>query len=160
MPTRANAEITEFIERAGVVFEAEGMPRMAGRVLGYLMVCTPPEQSIDSLMKALSASNGSISTTTRFLEGQGYIDRVSVRGHRKDYFALRTGVAITVLIHGQKSIANLGGLFAQAVALSGKSTRPAIEEAREFFEFLAEEYPAMLERWKKRRERANKTPPR
>ncbi len=144
-------DIAAFVERAGLVFEAEGMPRMAGRVLGFLMVSTPREQSIADLMHALQASNSSISTMTRFLENQGYVDRVPRPGERKDYFALRPGVATSLLEGAQKSIRNLRALFEQALALNGKKAPPALTEAIELFAFLGEEYATMLERWKKRK---------
>lgn len=138
----------EFVEQAGLVFEAEGMPRMAGRILGYLMVCKPAEQSIADLMEALAASNGSISTMTRFLESQGYIARRSIRGRRQDYFTLPSGVAVTVFAAAQKSLQNIGALFARALEINGKNT--AVAEARDLFAFLAREYPALLERWQKK----------
>jgi DNA-binding transcriptional regulator GbsR (MarR family) len=139
-----------FIERAGVVFEAEGMPRMAGRILGCLMVCTPREQSIADLMEALQASNSSISTMTRFLEDQGYVERVPRPGDRKDYFALRPGMGTYLLTGAQQSIGKLRGLFEQALAVNGKKARPELTEAIELFAFLADEYAAILDRWKKR----------
>jgi DNA-binding transcriptional regulator GbsR (MarR family) len=147
-----SAEISKFVEQAGLVFESEGMPRMAGRVLGYLMVCTPTEQSIASLMQALQASNGSISTTTRFLESQGFIDRISIAGQRKDYFALPPSVAVTLLTSAQKSASTFSNLFERAIALTtqqGQEALPALYEARDLFAFLAQEYPQALERWQK-----------
>jgi DNA-binding transcriptional regulator GbsR (MarR family) len=142
---------TKFIERAGVVFEAEGMPRMAGRILGCLMVCTPREQSIADLMKTLKASNGSISTMTRFLEDQGYIDRVSIAGERQDYFTLRPGMGTQLLEGAQQSIRRLQALFEEAALVDGSRRHPMLSEAIELFEFLADEYGSMLERWKKRK---------
>ena len=146
-----NAE--RFVERAGLVFEAEGLPRMAGRVLGHLMTCTPAEQSIASIMKAQQASNGSISTMTRLLESQGYIERLTFPGDRKDYFRLRPGAALAMLTGAQRSMDTLRQLFDAALALDAGQGLPqeaALEEARDLFTFLAAEYPAILERWRSR----------
>lgn len=137
---------TEFVEQAGLVFEREGMPRMAGRVLGHLMVCTPAEQSIAQLMHALGASNGSISTTTRFLESQGYVQRVVVHGDRKDYFALPDDVAAALLTAALRGIQAFHELFDRALALDAKSQRAAVRDARDLFDEIADAYRKMLKK--------------
>ena len=38
-----------FVEEAGIVFEQTGLPRMAGRIFGWLLICDPPHQSTDQL---------------------------------------------------------------------------------------------------------------
>jgi hypothetical protein len=51
---------------------------VAGRVLGYLMICQPPEQTIDELGKALLASRsaitGAVSLLTRCHVRRSMID--------------------------------------------------------------------------------------
>jgi DNA-binding transcriptional regulator GbsR (MarR family) len=79
-----------FIEQLGMQFELEfGAPRMVGRVLGWLLVCDPPEQSSAELAQRLEASKGSISTATRLLLTWGMIERVRMRGERFDRFVVR-----------------------------------------------------------------------
>lgn len=34
-----------FIEDVGLLLEESGLPRMAGRILGLLLICNPPHQS-------------------------------------------------------------------------------------------------------------------
>ncbi len=87
----------ELIEEFGLVFEANGMPRMAGRVLGRLLMCWPPHQSMTQLAEALQASKASISTTTAMLAQMGFVERLSFPGDRQDYFRVRpTSTAIHV----------------------------------------------------------------
>jgi DNA-binding transcriptional regulator GbsR (MarR family) len=64
-----------------------GAPRMVGRVLGWLLLCDPPEQSAAELAESLQASKGSISTATRLLIRLGLIERVRMRGERFDRFS-------------------------------------------------------------------------
>jgi hypothetical protein len=79
--------IERFVEELGMQFELEaGAPRMVGRVLGWLLVCEPPEQSAAELAEFLQASKGSISTATRVLLRMGLIERARVRGERFDRF--------------------------------------------------------------------------
>ena len=79
--------IERFVEELGVQLELEaGTPRMVGRVLGWLLVCDPPEQSAAELAETLQASKGSISTATRLLLRIGLIERTRLRGERFDRF--------------------------------------------------------------------------
>jgi hypothetical protein len=84
------AGIERFVEELGMQFELEaGAPRMVGRVLGWLLVCDPPQQSASELAKRLQASKGSISSATRVLVRMGLIERVRTRGERFDRFIAR-----------------------------------------------------------------------
>jgi hypothetical protein len=85
-----DAAIERFMEELGMQFELEAAtPRMVGRVLGWLLVCDPPEQSSSELAERLQASKGSISTATRVLLRMGMIERVRLRGERFDRFIAR-----------------------------------------------------------------------
>ena len=66
-----------------------GTPRMVGRVLGWLLVCDPSEQSAAELGEFLQASRGSISTASRVLLRLGLLERVRMRGERFDRFRVR-----------------------------------------------------------------------
>jgi DNA-binding transcriptional regulator GbsR (MarR family) len=84
------AAVEKFIEASGIQLELDvGAPRMVGRVLGWLLICDPPEQSAAELAENLQASRGSISTATRVLIRTGLIERVRHRGERFDRFVAR-----------------------------------------------------------------------
>ena len=65
------------------------MPRMTGRVLGWLLVCDPVEQTAAELAEALDASKGSISGATGMLVRARLVDRLHIRGERADRFRVR-----------------------------------------------------------------------
>jgi len=77
----------EFIERLGVATEAEGLPRIAGRLMALLLLldraCT-----LDELTRRLGVSHGSVSTNTRLLESLGVVERASRPGDRRVYYRL------------------------------------------------------------------------
>jgi hypothetical protein len=75
---------------------------------------------------------------TRFLEDQGYIDRVPRPGERKDYFALRPGVATSLLEGAQKSIGKLRAFRASARHQWQEGPVCALAEAIELFAFWAD----------------------
>jgi len=80
-----------FVEEVGVFFKQNGLPRMAGRIFGWLLVSDMPHQSIDELAEALTVSKGSVSAMLRPLIQIGLIERLSRLGVRHDYFQIRTG---------------------------------------------------------------------
>lgn len=68
-----------YAERIAVFYEkAGGIPRMAGRIMGWLLICDPPQQNAAELGQVLSASKGSISTMTRWLLQIGLINKTAV----------------------------------------------------------------------------------
>lgn len=88
METETTSDIREsFIEQMGLVSQAEGLPRIAGRLMG-LMVFDGGEHSFSDLAEKLEISRGSVSANTRLLEDRGVIERVSKRGERQDFFRL------------------------------------------------------------------------
>ena len=64
-------DLQDYLERWGMLFERLGATRMMGKVLAWLLVCDPPEQPAGSIARAVGASAGSVSTTTRTLPSPG-----------------------------------------------------------------------------------------
>lgn len=85
----AEADIMEFVEQMGGFFEYSGLTRLAGRLLGWLLICDPERQSSEELATALAASSGGISTNARMLMQFGFIERLAVAGDRRTYYRLR-----------------------------------------------------------------------
>ncbi len=78
---------TDFIEGMGLILQSDGMPRIAGRLMGLFVLHGGPFSFTD-LAERLAISRGSVSTNTRLLEDLGVIERVAIRGERQDYFRL------------------------------------------------------------------------
>jgi len=78
---------THFTDRMGLLFEAEGQPRIAGRIFGYLLVSDDP-RSLDQLAGALSVSKSSVSTNARRLAEMGVLERVCRPADRHDYYGV------------------------------------------------------------------------
>jgi len=76
-----------FIERMGIVARSDGVPRIAGRMMGLLIFDGRP-YSLGELALELQVGRGSIGTSARLLEQQGVIERAALPGDRQDYFQL------------------------------------------------------------------------
>ena len=156
-----SAEQQELIEEFGLVFESYGMPRMAGRVVGRLLMCSPPHQSMTQLAGALQASKASISTTTAMLARMGFVERLGFPGDRQDYFRVRpTSTAIHVQEMASRMRAQLA-LVERGMAVADDRTPEGLArlaQARDLFRFMATELPALLERWEQTRAAAVAAP--
>ncbi len=79
----------DYVESLGMFFETLGLPRMAGRIFAWLLVCDPPHQTAAQIAEALGASRGSLSTNLRLLSHFKMIDKICKRGDRSAYFVCR-----------------------------------------------------------------------
>ena len=80
-----DAPTSRFTDRMGDLFEADGQPRIAGRILGWMLVSDEP-RSLDQIAAGLGVSKASASTNARLLARMGVLERVSVPADRHDYY--------------------------------------------------------------------------
>ncbi len=156
MSNERQVEEKRFVEEVGLLFEQTGLPRMAGRILGWLMISDPPHQTTAELVEALIASKGSISTMTRLLIRIGLIERISLPGERHDYFRIKLGVSHQLLKDSMDQTVAFRQLIERGLELiEGKThvNRQWLEEMRDMYAFFEREFPALLERWEQKRKR-------
>jgi DNA-binding MarR family transcriptional regulator len=152
MPT--DAEIT-FADHAGRLFAHRyGMAPMVGRLLGYLAVCEPREQSIAELAEALLASRSAIAGAVSALENLGYIRRSRAAGERMDRVRIDlTGPrAMGFDISEYQEQANLAREGLEMLADASPGRRAVLLEWAAFADFLVERLPILEQEWKDRRE--------
>src|SRR5215208_5593062 len=82
-----------FVERMGLALEADGLPRIAGRIFGLLLISENP-RSLDALAAELRVSKGSVSTNARMLEQRGLLERVCRPADRRDYYSVPTDLFV------------------------------------------------------------------
>ena len=87
MTEHADPVRERFIEQQGLAAQGDGLPRIAGRMLG-LLIFDGRTYSFGELATELQVSRGSVSTNARLLEALGAIERVTRPGDRQDYFQL------------------------------------------------------------------------
>ena len=134
--------------------ERMGLYRMAGRVIGWLIIADPPEQSAGELAEALQASKASISGAMKFLLPTGIIERLSRPGERRDLYRIPTGVWAR-LTRGQSThYAEMSQLAKRGMELFADEPperTERLQELHDLFEFLNAEFPVLLERWERQR---------
>lgn len=98
----------EFIEGMGRRFEEEGVPRIAGRMLGLMMVNEEP-CSLDEMAEVLQVSKGSVSSNARLLEQWGVAERTTRPGDRRDYYQLAPDMHTRML---ERQVEQMDGMLA------------------------------------------------
>ena len=144
----------QFIEDAGDTLEEHGLPHMAGRVLGALMICVPPQMSMDELAKQLQASKGSISSATKMLLRLGIIEKISMPGHRRRYYRPRPNLWSDLFAQQMGYLKEHHVLADQGLkTLAGESLemKERLIEMQVFFDFVEKEFPGFAQRWEKQR---------
>jgi MarR family len=139
----------QFVEDVGRVFEAFGHSRMAGRVLGWLLIADPPRQSSRDIGVALGASKGAISVATRMLEAGGLATRVAVPNERGDYFELQPD-AFQRGLDQRDTMRVFRELMERGLTAVGDPDSPRAErlrKTRDWYAFLERELPALSERF-------------
>jgi DNA-binding transcriptional regulator GbsR (MarR family) len=146
----------QFIEDAGIVYEEMGLPRMAGRIFGWLLVCEPPHQSAEELADTIEASKGSISSMTRLLIQMGLVERMGLPGRRGTYYRIKPGSWSELMRTRMWHLTAIRELAERGLDLTtGKDpkSRERLQELRDFHAFLELELPALFDRYDHQRKR-------
>jgi DNA-binding transcriptional regulator GbsR (MarR family) len=142
----------DFADKLGRFFEKYGLPRMAGRVMGYLVTCAPAEQTFDDIVAAVAASRSSVSVATQLLLRLELIERFGVPDDRRDRYRLRDEAWTSMLRQDIASALELKQLAESGLhALKGapRAQTARLRHMREFYTFLGESLVPLLAAWER-----------
>ncbi|MBO0832445.1 MAG: MarR family transcriptional regulator [Actinobacteria bacterium] len=149
-----DAEIT-FADHVGRFYARRfGMAPMVGRLLGYLAICDPREQTIADLAEALLASRSAVAGAVKTLDTLGLIRRSRSAGERMDRIWIdmssshATGFDVT-------EYQEQGDLAREGLALlagAPPERRAVLLEWAAFADFLVARLPQVEKDWKSHRE--------
>lgn len=139
-------------EQLALVLSSHGLQRMTARVLAALLFTEQPTMTMGELADRLLASSGAISGALKMLTSVGIVERVPAPGSRRDHYRLREN-AWAVQYTNQNEVTAAVIEAAEvgiATADRGGLARERLIQMRDFYAFLLEEIPALLERWYQR----------
>ncbi|MEZ4592484.1 MAG: MarR family transcriptional regulator [Chloroflexota bacterium] len=143
-------QLLHYVEEFGLFFEQFGLARTAGRMLGWLLVCDPPHQTMDELVDVLQVSKSSISTTSRMLIQSGLVSKVSFPGERKDFYRVSDDAWVQAWLSRNHQTIAMRQLADRGLALLPEAElerRSRLQTMRDLYKFLEEELPKLTERW-------------
>ncbi len=140
-----------FVEKLGFVSEAQGQPRMAGRVMGWLLVCEPAWQSVAEIALALQSSRSAINAIVNRMVEFGMFEPVAVPGERTTYYRINSDggeLLFENMVNNLRVMRELSEAGLQALAWRSPESNRRLEDMRAMHAFMEDQMPLMLERWK------------
>jgi DNA-binding MarR family transcriptional regulator len=131
-----------------------GMAPMVGRLLGYLTICDPREQSIGELAEALLASRSAITNAVATLDTLGLIRRSRAAGERMDriWIEMSTARSMGFDVTEYQEQADLAREGLAILAGEPPERKAVLLEWAAFADFLVARLPELEKDWKAHRE--------
>jgi DNA-binding transcriptional regulator GbsR (MarR family) len=145
------AALRDWIEELALLYERDGLPRMAGRIFAWLLVCHPPEQTMEDLAAALGGSKASMSTMTRLLVQTGLVERGRRPGERSDRFRIRPDQWERLWETRLQLVRSATAVIERGAALVRHlppDSRRRVEDLLGQYRFFERELPALVARWR------------
>ena len=152
---RDERAVGPFIERFASVLVEAGVPPMPARVFAALLVTDSGRLTAAELTGLLGASPAAISGAVRYLEQVGMIGREREPGSRRDVYLLRNDLWYEMTLGRDRVLTHWASAARDGAEILGPLT-PAgrrLADSHDFFVFVQQELPALLERWRARQAR-------
>jgi MarR family len=148
-----DAEIT-FADHMGRFYASRyAFPPMVGRLIGYLAVSDPPEQTIAELAEALLASRSAISGAVKSLETLHVITRTRSAGERMDRVRIDMGSpeSMGMDVTEYEELGQLAREGLEILSDAPAERRAILLELVAFADFLVEQIGRFEKEWHERR---------
>jgi len=150
MSNEPTAREVAYVDEVAGFFAQEGLPLIAGRVVGWLLICDPPEQTAAELAEVLQVSRSSISSATRLLTPSGVVEGVRKRGHRQEFFRIAADGWARMLARRYEKAAGFRAVTEKGLELlegASEQRRERLDNVHELYRFLERELPELWRRW-------------
>lgn len=139
----------EFIEQLGLMSKNDGMPRIAGRIYGLMLLREGP-LCLDDIAELLQVSKGSVSTNARRLERMGILERTGKPGDRKDYYRASPDAIEGSFERARQRMESMLQLLETTLPRlpdDNDVAQQRLRKMRNWHAFLLQEMEGLLQRW-------------
>jgi DNA-binding transcriptional regulator GbsR (MarR family) len=152
-PERDDEAVRHFIERFALNLTEAGMARMPARVFATVLVAEDGRRTAAELAGQLGVSPAAISGAVRYLTQLRLVSRGREPGERVDHYRVSSGTWYEAIARRDEMVARWLVDLEDGVKAVGPDTAAGarLEETRQFFAYLLDEVPRMLDRWRARR---------
>ena len=150
VPDSDHPAVRRFVESFASALVEAGVPNMPALVFVTLLATDAGGLTADELAAQLQVSRGAISGAVNYLAPLGLITRERQPGTRRYRYVLQDPTWYELVARRERLLDRWIATTREGVEALGPST-PAgqrLAESLAFFEFLREEMPAMLARWR------------
>jgi DNA-binding MarR family transcriptional regulator len=145
-----------YVDRVGRHFAKQyGVPPATGRVVGWLLICEPPQQTAAEISEALSMSRSAVGGAVTMLETWGAVVKRRLPGERADRIVISDGIGAGGLdrIDEYETLRDFAREGLELLEGASQQRRARLLEMVAFSEFLIERLPQLGEEWRARRQR-------
>jgi hypothetical protein len=142
----------QYAEEVAVVLAGMGMAPACGKLLGWLFICDPPQQTSGELAAALHLSKGSVSTGMRMLVTSRLVRRVALPGRRGHAYEMVPDAFTRASEMDNYRV--FRELMQRGVDLFGGEQAPGVQRlrhTRDFYAFIERELPKLVARFNSER---------
>ncbi len=139
-----------FVEECGLYFEGVGLTRIAGRIIGWLLICDPPHQLQSDLVEALGASKSSISVALKDLTTLYLVERFALPGDRRTFYRTSKDMwsrSFRARMHQVTDLKALSERGLEALQEDTPQRKQRLEFMRDMNAFMEAEFPKLLDAW-------------
>ena len=146
----ADEELGRFVERFALLLVDSGVPRMPARVFGSLLIAEEGKRTAGELAELLMVSPAAISGAVRYLTQVGLIVRARDPGERRDHYEVTDDLWYEAYAHREKQLEQWALLMGEGAKIVGTDSKVGgrLDQSRQFFEFLRDELPGLMRRWR------------
>jgi predicted transcriptional regulator len=150
MSNKAGENERRFVEDVARLLTPWGVPPVAARLYGHLLLCTSPV-SLDQITEDLGISKSSASVAARLLESYTLARRHSEPGTKRALYAVAEDYEAMIRQQNHLLDALAGQLNAGAGIATSKAVRARLEEMADFYRVMRGAMEDAMSRWKRGR---------
>lgn len=140
---------SRFTDRLAVLFEGDGLPPIAGRIFGLLLL-SDEALSLDQLAGSLGVSKASVSTNARLLAELRVVEQVHRQGSRRDYYRMAPDLferSMAQRLERWQRFTEVIGEGRRTLPLASAEVRERMERYESAFSYMADAIGRALAQW-------------
>ncbi len=152
-PNRDEVAVSRFVERFAAALTEAGIPRMPARAFAALLATDSGVLTAAELAETLQVSPAAVSGAMRYLIQVNLASREREPGSRRDRFRVHDDVWYEASVRRDRILVLWEDALREGIRVLGTDTPAGVRlaETLAFFEFIGEELPRLLERWRARK---------
>jgi DNA-binding transcriptional regulator GbsR (MarR family) len=143
-------QTSRFTDRLAVLFENDGLPPIAGRIFGLLLL-SEGALSLDELAEDLGVSKASASTNARLLAQLGVVKQVRRTGSRRDFYRMVPDLferSMAQRLARWQRFTEAIGEGRRTLPLASVEVRERLEQYESVFSYMVDAIGLALAQWR------------
>ncbi|MFD3748038.1 GbsR/MarR family transcriptional regulator [Nocardia sp. NPDC058633] len=148
----SDQRLRDAAERLALSFAQGGMQKTTARVMTALLYTEQETMTATDLCERLSISTGAVSTAIKQLTQSAMVERVPAPGSRREHYRFPKGVWAQLFSQQNQMLKIMKDAAREGLDVVPDNTPTAtrLHEMQDFYGYMEQEMPALIERWRER----------